>query len=128
MLAAVTRRFRVPLLWVPLPAPRQQRDRGPHRAAAALPRAFPVSTIRILLADREFIGAEWLKFLNDNNIPFAIRLRENLRVTDRGRHELTLFARLRLAAAPRTFTARLGTRDAAEAGDAPLLNFAAKRL
>ena len=38
---------------------------------------FPAASIRILLADREFIGADWLKFLNDNNIPFAIHPRGN---------------------------------------------------
>jgi hypothetical protein len=38
---------------------------------------FPASTVRLLLGDREFIGAEWLGFLNDNNIAFAIRLRED---------------------------------------------------
>ena len=60
---------------------------------------FPASSIRLLLADREFIGADWLKFLCDNNIKFAIRLRENLRVTDEDGHDLTLFARLRGAPA-----------------------------
>jgi len=77
VLAAVTRRRRVPLLWTLLP-------HGGGSASAdriALMRRylahFPVASIRLLLGDREFIGAEWLKFLNDNNIPFAIRLRED---------------------------------------------------
>ena len=74
VLAAVTRRLPVPLFWVPLP-------RGGNSATGeriALLRRylarFEVSTIRILLADREFVGAKWLKLLNDNNIPFAIRM------------------------------------------------------
>ncbi|WP_414706534.1 transposase [Saliniramus sp.] len=29
-----------------------------------------------MLADREFIGAQWLEFLCENNVLFAIRLRE----------------------------------------------------
>ena len=33
--------------------------------------------IDVLLADREFIGQAWFSFLNDQNIPFAIRIREN---------------------------------------------------
>jgi hypothetical protein len=128
VLAAVTRRLRVPLVWVPLP-------HGGNSATAdrmALIRRylahFAVSSIRILLADREFIGADWLKFLSDNNIPFAIRIRENLRVTDEAGHELTLYARLRRARRTRTFQARLGTRDEADRSGAPLLTFAAKRL
>lgn len=33
--------------------------------------------IEVLLADREFIGQDWFRFLIDQNIPFAIRIREN---------------------------------------------------
>ena len=33
-----------------------------------------------LLADREFIGSRWMNFLNKNNIPFAIRVKENLSI------------------------------------------------
>ena len=127
VLAAVTRRLRVPLIWVPLP-------HGGNSATAdrtALIRRylahFAASSVRILLADREFIGADWLKFLSDNNIPFSIRIRENLRVTDEAGHELTLYARLRRSRA-RTFTARMGTREEADRSGAPLLTFAAKRL
>jgi Transposase DDE domain len=89
---------------------------------------FPVSSIRLLLADREFVGADWLKFLCDNNIQFAIRLRENLRVTDEHGHDLTLFARLRRGRGSRTFRARIGARDDEKTHGGPLLNFAAKRL
>jgi hypothetical protein len=128
VLAVVTKRFRVPLVWTVLDG----RGNSATAARIALIRRYlahlPASTIRLLVADREFIGAEWLKFLNDNNIPFAIRLREDLRVTTEHGCELTLFARLRLARRTRTFRARLGTRKDAETSDAPLLNFAGKRL
>jgi hypothetical protein len=87
---------------------------------------FSADSIRILLGDREFIGAEWLKFLNDNNIPFVIRLRGDLRVTDEAGHELTLGARLRRARRSRVLDARLGTGE--DAADAPLLHFAAKHI
>jgi hypothetical protein len=87
---------------------------------------FPVASIRMLLDDREFVGAEWLRFLNDNNVPFAIRLRGDLRVTDEAGHELTLCARLHRARRSRVFDARLGTGE--EAADAPLLHFAAKSI
>ena len=33
--------------------------------------------IEVLLADREFIGQNWFRFLSDKNIPFVIRIREN---------------------------------------------------
>jgi hypothetical protein len=86
---------------------------------------FPASTIDLLLADREFIGADWLKFLNDNSIPFVIRLREHLRVVTEDGCELTLSARLRGTRKSRGFRARLWAQDAE---DAIWFNFAVKRL
>jgi len=41
---------------------------------------FPAASIELLLADRKFIGAQWMDFLNENNIPFAIRLKEDMTV------------------------------------------------
>ncbi|MER8403072.1 IS4 family transposase [Mesorhizobium sp. M0306] len=81
MLAIVTRHFRVPLLFALLPH-QANSDTG-HRIA--LPRRylslFPAASIRCLLADREFIGAECMDFLNENNIPFAIRVKVDMTVT-----------------------------------------------
>lgn len=78
VLAVVTRRFRVPLMWVLL-------DHAGNSATAqriALMerylRLFGAASIEALLADREFIGAEWMLFLNKNNVPFAIRLKEDM--------------------------------------------------
>jgi hypothetical protein len=117
------------------------RSPGPccRAAATARPRScialikrylahFPASTIGKLLADREFIGADWLKFLNDNNIPFAIRLREDLRVVTADGCELTLFARLRGTRKTRTFRARLWADGGHDAETAPEFSFAVKRL
>lgn len=39
---------------------------------------IPVSNIECLLADREFIGKEWFQYLRENNIPFAIRIKDNV--------------------------------------------------
>jgi hypothetical protein len=128
VLAVVTRHFRVPLLWTLLP-------RGGNSSTAvriALIRRylahFAPSTIGKLLADREFIGADWLKFLNENNIPFAIRLRQDLRVVTADGCELTLFARLRGTKKTRTFRARLWADGDRDTGDAPEFTFAVKRL
>jgi hypothetical protein len=128
VLAVITRRFRVPLFWTLLD--------GPGNSATATRIAlmrrylahFAPSSVRLLLADHEFVGAEWLKFLNDSNIKFAIRLREDLRVTTEDGCELTLYARLRLARRTRLFQARMGLHEDAKASDAPLLHFAAKHL
>ena len=128
VLAVVTRRFRVPLVWTLLEGPGNSATATRITLMTRYLAHFPASSVRLLLADREFIGADWIKFLNDTNIPFAIRLREDLRVTTGDGCDLTLFARLRRAGRTRFFQARLGTREDATAHDAPLLTFAAKRF
>lgn len=40
---------------------------------------FGRECIESVLADREFVGDEWLKYLNDNNIPYYIRIRNNFK-------------------------------------------------
>jgi Transposase DDE domain len=75
-MAIVTRRFRVPLLFTLLP---HQRSCDTASRIALMRRylaLFPAASIRCLLAYREFIGAQWMDFLNENNIPFAIRVKK----------------------------------------------------
>jgi len=43
-------------------------------------RLFAFETIDTLVADREFVGSEWLEYLNINKIPYHIRIRENFDV------------------------------------------------
>ncbi|WP_341757599.1 hypothetical protein [Candidatus Tisiphia endosymbiont of Ditula angustiorana] len=43
-------------------------------------KSFGVEKILSLLGDREFIGDSWLKFLADRNIPFYVRIKENLTI------------------------------------------------
>lgn len=88
VLAVVTRRFRVPLLWTLL----DHRGCSDTEQRIALMerylRLFGAGSIQALLADREFIGCEWMEFLCKNNIPFAIRLKEDMqiRLEDGGLH------------------------------------------
>ncbi len=42
---------------------------------------IPKSHIRVVLADREFIGREWFAWLDTQNIPFVIRIKENALVS-----------------------------------------------
>ena len=80
MLAIVTRRFRVPLLWTVLDHPGNS-DTGQRIALLRRYLAlFEPGSIDLLLADREFIGAEWFKFLIEDRIPFSIRVRQDLRM------------------------------------------------
>ena len=41
---------------------------------------FGKESIDCLLADREFVGDKWLEFLNENNIRYYIRIRNNFKI------------------------------------------------
>ncbi len=108
VLAAVTRRFRLPLMWTLIPGRGNSGTRQRIALMRRYLRLFDVSTIRLLLADREFIGRDWTDFLCENTIPFAIRLRGDLRITTADGHELTLQARLHWRRRGKRFTGWLG--------------------
>lgn len=78
MLAIVTRRFRVPLLWSVLD---HRGNSNTEQRIALVQRylaLFGPSSVDLLLADREFIGADWMTFLIENRVPFAIRVKQDL--------------------------------------------------
>jgi hypothetical protein len=59
---------------------------------------FQKDKIKILVADREFIGKEWFKWLKDKNIPFAIRVKNSNKamVKNRERKTEVLFKSLKV--------------------------------
>lgn len=124
MLAVVTPRFRVPLMWSLI----EGAGSSDSDARIALIRRylaiFGAASVEYLLADREFVGVRWLGFLNENNVPFAIRLKGKLVVTTEDGRRLRLDSILRTCRSKRVFVADL-SRDP----ERPLtLNFAAKRV
>ncbi len=78
VLAVVTRRFRIPLMWSFL----AHGGSSDHKLRCVLMdrfvRQFGADQIEMLLADREFVGGKWLQYLNNNKITFAIRLKVNM--------------------------------------------------
>ena len=53
---------------------------------------FGKDCIDCLLADREFVGKDWLAFLNQNNIHYHIRIRNNFKIyCPRKQKEITAF-------------------------------------
>jgi hypothetical protein len=126
MLAVITRRVRVPLMWSVLDNNGGSSDTGARiRLMQRYLAIFGAASIRLLLADREFVGLEWMNFLNDNNIPFAIRVKEKMIVTTEDGRGLALGSLLRKCRGVRMFRAALGDADGS---GALCLNFAARRL
>lgn len=78
VLALCSRRHRVPLMWTVLG---WRGNSGAPERIALIQRfcaRFGKARIRVLLADREFIGADWVNWLIQNDIPFVIRMREGM--------------------------------------------------
>ena len=112
VLAIVTRRARLPVLWEVL-------DRGGGSTMAQCEASigrfvalFGKGSIKLLTADREFDGSQWFEFLVENDIPFAIRVQARLhvRLADGFRGQLS-----RLAGTP-TGRRRLRTAGGCFAG------------
>jgi hypothetical protein len=124
MLAVITPRFRVPLMWSLIDGAGTSDSDARIALMQRYLAIFGAGSIELLLADREFVGLRWLRFLNDNNVPFAVRLKEKLVVTPEDGRPRTLGSLLRTCRKKRVFHANL-SQDA----EHPLpLNFAAKRI
>jgi Transposase DDE domain len=124
VLAIVTRRFRVPLLWSVFDHQGNSNCADRIELLRRYLALFEPGSIELLLGDREFIGAEWIKFLIDNNIAFAIRAREELRFAraDGTLWSLTtLLRRKRTGQSVHTFDVLLPETDL-------ILHVAAKRI
>ena len=124
VLAVVTERYRVPLMWSFLNHSGNSTTRQRIALMERYLARFKPSTVRMLLADREFIGQAWFKFLKDKNIPFAIRVKEDQLVVVEGR-EYALRSYLSRCKGERGLTATLP----AKAGQPALeLHFGARRI
>lgn len=69
-----------PISWTVLP---KEGSSSAEEQCKALERFFAVvdpSDIEVVLADREFISAEWLRWLQAREVPFVVRLRSDRRI------------------------------------------------
>ncbi len=156
MLAIVTQRFRVPLMSRSAAASRRRSgmtsptfEASPLQAGTwtILDRAgtsnteeriallrrylarFEAVSIRLLLADREFIGLKWLTFLDQSKVPFVIRMKENLIVNTKDGRTLSLTSLFRRCRGRKTIEAAFeAPGEATGDGEHLDLHFVARRL
>lgn len=86
------------LVWVFLPKFGNSNQQERIELFEQLLKWFPVKRIKVVLADREFIGKDWFGFLMEHKIKFHIRLRENMLAeleTDDTQHLRVFFADLK---------------------------------
>ena len=128
MLAVITQRARLPLMWVILDKPGTSNAAERIKLLRRYCTLFGPSSIRLLLCDREFIGQTWIEYLLDNNILFAIRVKENSHIVlDDGR-AYQLKSLPRKAYDGKLLAARSGHFRTMAESNLPAIRFAAKRL
>jgi len=77
----------IPIYWVNLGAAGNSSTSLRIETFKQLLNVISVSDIQWFLADREFIGEEWFKYLIEVQIPFAIRIKDNVWArTQRGKY------------------------------------------
>jgi hypothetical protein len=128
MLAIATRRIRIPLMWTMLDKSGASSQGERIELMQRYLAVFGPGSIGWLLADREFIGAEWMKFLLENNILFVIRVKESHYISHDDGRSYQLKSLLRTRKNARRLLARPGRLAAMIDGPGMPLTFAAKRL
>jgi hypothetical protein len=74
----------IPLIWVLLPKAGNSNTRTRICLLNRLHKVFPKLGIASLMGDREFIGDEWMAYLQHRKIPYIMRLRANQHVVRYG--------------------------------------------
>jgi Transposase DDE domain len=87
LLGIVHQGIAYPLVWVVLPKAGNSHTDERIAVLDIFLDLFGKEQIACLLADREFVGTDWLCYLRKNGINFHLRVRENFRVTN-GRGQL----------------------------------------
>jgi hypothetical protein len=128
MLAIATRRFRIPLMWTVLDKAGSSNQCERMALMGRYLALFGSGSIAWLLADREFIGGQWVKFLLEHNILFAIRVKENNLVRLQDGRCCQLKTLLRKPAGFKLLQSQPARLEAMDKSLGTPLNFAAKRL
>ncbi|WP_309570122.1 transposase [Deinococcus sp.] len=96
VLGAVVHGYTVPLVWTALDHTGSSDTRARIWLILRLLKAFPACRWKGLVADRDFIGQDWFRFLRRKGIKRAIRIRKNTR--QGGLHASDWFADLQVGA------------------------------
>ena len=80
VIAVIVGKVSIPLAWKVLPKKTRQgnsnaRDR--IKLMKALLKVLPAKDIHALTMDREFIGKQWLKWLDDQDVGYVVRIKKN---------------------------------------------------
>ena len=77
VIAVIYQRISFPLMFKLLPKVGNSNTKERIELIERFIRLFGTQALGCLTADREFVGEKWIKYLNDQNIRYYIRIREN---------------------------------------------------
>jgi hypothetical protein len=77
--------FAVPIVWDVLDKAGTSNTQERKKLMRELLAIVDSENIEVVLADREFIGHEWVQFLLENSVPFIIRIRNDMHVAYDGK-------------------------------------------
>jgi len=80
MIAICYKGIAYPILWQLLPKAGNSNTAERKALMERFLRLVPASKIKVFLADREFIGTEWLGFLHERDVLFCIRVKKDTTV------------------------------------------------
>ena len=86
-IGVVVNRIAIPVAWLVLPQKTKRGNSNTGQRIKVTRRLFkfmPTEDVRVLTMDREFGGAKWLKWLEENGIGYVVRVKSNTLVD--GRH------------------------------------------
>jgi Transposase DDE domain len=83
MLSISYRQIAIPLFWTVFEAKGCCNDAEKQAIIERFLEEFDADSIRFVSADREFASKGWLKFLVDRKIGFRLRIKANVRITDK---------------------------------------------
>lgn len=80
VLSVIYEGIAIPLLWQTLPKDGTSNTNERILLVGRFIKLFGKTPIEGLLGDREFVGKEWFQWLDQNKIPFFIRVKENFNI------------------------------------------------
>jgi len=119
VLAVVTDRHRVPLMWTFLDGAGSSSTAERIGLIRRYIELFGAPSIKRLLGDREFIGVEWMNFLNENNVPFVIRVKKGMCVILEDGRRFTLSSLLRRTKRPSAYEGHLSYQTNRDCSGSP---------
>jgi transposase len=83
MLAVAYKGMAIPIIWILLPKDKKRGNSNYRDRIRILKKfidIFGVDKIKVLVADREFIGEIWFRWLKKRKVPFVIRIKEGHKI------------------------------------------------